>query len=101
MDFSSFKINNRKRSTMNILKGMGLIKEDLIKGGMSDHMTFRAIAEKHKVSLLHILNQFEIGIGIEKEHTDDINIASEIAKDHLAEDPDYYTKLQDMEAKKL
>lgn len=33
------------------------------------------------------------GINVEKEHTDDANIAAQIAKDHLREDPHYYTKL--------
>lgn len=30
----------------------------------------------------------------EMEHTDDPDVAKEIAKDHLAEDPDYYKKLE-------
>lgn len=34
----------------------------------------------------------------EMEHTDDERIAREIAMDHLAEDPDYYAKLAEMEA---
>ncbi len=34
-----------------------------------------------------------VGIEVEKEHTDNIEIAKEIAKDHLAEDPQYYSKL--------
>lgn len=33
------------------------------------------------------------GIKIEMEHTDDPEIAREIALDHLAEDKKYYTKL--------
>ena len=33
------------------------------------------------------------GIDVEMEHTDDEDIAEEIALDHLSEDPDYYTKL--------
>ena len=37
------------------------------------------------------------GIEIEKEHTNDENLAEEIAKDHLKEIPDYYTRLQKME----
>lgn len=37
--------------------------------------------------------QLAIGIRIETEHTDDVEIAKDIAKDHLAEDPDYYKKL--------
>jgi hypothetical protein len=37
------------------------------------------------------------GIEVELEHTSDIKIATEIAMDHLAEDPKYYDKLQKME----
>lgn len=38
--------------------------------------------------------QLQIGIEVEKEHTDDESVAEEIARDHLAEDPHYYTKLK-------
>ena len=38
--------------------------------------------------------QLQIGIEVEKEHTDDEELAEEIARDHLAEDPHYYTKLK-------
>lgn len=41
--------------------------------------------------------QLEIGIMIEKEHTDDPAEAEKIAKDHLKEIPDYYTRLVKME----
>jgi hypothetical protein len=37
------------------------------------------------------------GIAVEKEHTDDEQVAKEIAKDHLSEDPAYYDKLDEME----
>lgn len=33
------------------------------------------------------------GIKIELEHTDDRDVAREIAMDHLTEDPHYYSKL--------
>lgn len=38
------------------------------------------------------------GIEIEMEHTDDPDIAEEIATDHLSEDEEYYDKLAEMEA---
>lgn len=41
--------------------------------------------------------ELQMGIDIEKEHTDDPVVAKEIAKDHLAEIPDYYTRLKKME----
>ncbi len=36
------------------------------------------------------------GIKHEMEHTTDEQVASEIAKDHLKEDPQYYDKLEQM-----
>ena len=39
----------------------------------------------------------KMGIEVEKEHVDDPTITVEIAKDHLAEIPDYYTRLKKME----
>ena len=41
--------------------------------------------------------QIKMGIGVEKEHTDNPEIAVEIAKDHLSEISDYYTRLKKME----
>lgn len=38
--------------------------------------------------------QLAYGTYIETEHTDDLEIAKNIAKDHLAEDPDYYRNLK-------
>lgn len=38
--------------------------------------------------------QLKIGITVEQEHTTDLALAEKIARDHLAEDPEYYTKLK-------
>lgn len=37
--------------------------------------------------------QLEVGIAIEYEHTNDKEMATSIALDHLTEDPEYYTKI--------
>ena len=42
--------------------------------------------------------ELAIGIDVEKEHSDSEELAKEIALDHLAEIPDYYTRLKKMEA---
>ena len=42
-------------------------------------------------------DELAMGIKIEKEHTDSEAVAKEIAKDHLAEIPNYYTLLVKME----
>jgi len=38
--------------------------------------------------------QLEMGIKVEHEHTTNVDIAEVIAKHHLAEDPEYYSKLK-------
>lgn len=42
--------------------------------------------------------QLAMGVEVEKEHTPDEETARRIALDHLAELPDYYTRLKEMEA---
>lgn len=44
--------------------------------------------------------QLKIGIEIEKEHTNDLKTAEIIARQHLAEKPDYYSKLKTYVEKK-
>ena len=83
---------------MNSLKSrFQQIREDIIKGGLSDGKSLKDIANKHKVSLEELTKQFEIGQKVEHEHTNNEKIAKEIAKDHLFEDPEYYTKLSKIE----
>lgn len=41
--------------------------------------------------------ELAMGIEIEKEHSPDISVRARIALDHLAEIPDYYTRLKEME----
>ena len=72
--------------------------KEYIKGGKSEGMDCESIAEKHGVSVESIEKQEKMGIKIEHEHTPDDNIAAEIARDHLAEFPTYYSFLEDMEA---
>lgn len=55
------------------------------------------VAKKHGVDLEVIMTQLEQGINVELEHTHDKAMAREIALDHLAELPDYYTRLDKME----
>lgn len=38
-------------------------------------------------------NELQMGIEVEREHTQDEQLAAKIAMDHLAEDPHYYSKL--------
>lgn len=61
-----------------------LIREmwlDAMSGGVADDSS----------PLDYDLDQIELGVEDEMEHTDDPETAMEIAMDHLEKDPDYYT----------
>jgi len=72
-------------------------QEDTLPGGVSDDKTLEDVANHHKVDIDELISQFKMGFKVEREHTNDQNIASEIVRDHLWEDPNYYTKLDKME----
>ena len=73
------------------------VQVDKIPGGLAKGMTLSDIAKHHKISPQTLKNEFIKGYAIEREHTTDINIAKEIALDHLYEDPNYYSKLSKIE----
>jgi hypothetical protein len=62
------------------------------------HKTVEQIAKKHRLEVSFIEKQLKIGEPIEHEHTQDHNLARNIALQHLDEIPDYYTRLKKMEA---
>lgn len=81
--------------------------EDLIPGGKGDKKSLEDLAKKYahegknppypKEEMLkiyaHLKKELKMGIKVEKEHTNSEEKAKEIAMDHLAENPDYYSKL--------
>ena len=71
--------------------------EEYIIGGRADGMTPEDIAKKHGLPIEDIEEQLDMGEKVEMEHTDDPNIAHEIAMDHEEEIPDYYDRLKKME----
>ena len=73
--------------------------KETIKGGLSDNKTIQDVAKKHKVDVDLLKVQLNNGIKVEMEHTKSKKIATEIALDHLYEDPKYYTKLNKIESK--
>jgi hypothetical protein len=89
----------RSGLTPEIVKSMFIDIEKATKGGLADNMNLADIAKKHNVDESHIKDQLKMGTNVEKEHTDDKSKAEEIAKDHLVEDANYYTKLKKMEEK--
>lgn len=62
------------------------------------HKTVEQIAKKHRLDVSFIQKQLDIGEPIEHEHTQDHDLAKNIALQHLDEIPDYYTRLKKMEA---
>lgn len=74
-----------------------LLVEEYLQGGLADNKSLQDIADHHGVSLEDIQKQYTMGKKVEMEHTSDSNTASEVAKDHLWENPKYYTKLKTIE----
>jgi hypothetical protein len=75
-----------------------------IPGGKADNLTLVDIAKKYAGDYYDYRNVLEIvkkqlknGIKIELEHTSDVKLAAEIAKDHISEDLHYYEKLDKIE----
>lgn len=64
-------------------------KIDNLNGGLADSVPKKTLSK----------DQIQKGIKIELEHTDDPDLAKEIAMDHLVEDPKYYDHLIEMEKK--
>lgn len=60
------------------------LREDRLPGGKGDKLKPSDVDQA----------QLRMGIEVEMEHTKDRRLAREIALDHLAEDPKYYTKLK-------
>ena len=73
------------------------ISEDELEGGLADDLTIEKIAKKHKANIEDIVDQLMKGVAVEREHTEDINKALEIAMDHVSEDSKYYDKLEKIE----
>lgn len=61
-----------------------LLIEDILPGGKGDNLSPNDVDR----------NELKMGIKHEMEHTKDPKIATEIALDHLSEDPHYYTHLK-------
>ncbi|MFA5398414.1 MAG: DUF5661 family protein [Methanogenium sp.] len=64
-------------------------EDEELKGGLGDNKKDEEFDQE----------QLAKGKDVEKEHTNDEDMAKEIAKDHLTERGDYYDKLEDMEKK--
>jgi len=75
--------------------GKGKLSEQNLK---DSEMSPEDLAKKHNVSVDKIKKQLEMGKKVEHEHTNNDQLAYKIAKAHVAEKPDYYTKLKMVES---
>jgi len=77
------------KTTVGELKKMvrEVLLGDIIPGGLADD----------KIPVNISIEQIQMGIAVEMEHTDDPRIALEIVLDHLTENPEYYTALATIE----
>jgi hypothetical protein len=62
-------------------------------GHLSKGKSLKQIAEMHNVSLTHINKELAKGLEVEKEHLADFKERTRVAKDHLVENPNYYSIL--------
>lgn len=69
------------------------IFEEYIPGGRAAGKSLKDLAKAHGVDIKSLEKQLRVGVAVEMEHTNSEAKAEEIAMDHLAEDPRYYTKL--------
>jgi hypothetical protein len=97
----SAKKNKKKREENT---NINISNTNNIPGGKADNLTLIDIAKKYSGDYYDYRNVLETvkeelkkGIKIELEHTSDIKLAAEIAKDHIAEDLMYYDKLAKIE----
>lgn len=80
------------------LKEMDSVGKKKIPGGLSQGKTLNNFSKKYGVSVDVIKQKIKDGAKVELEHTTDINIATEIARDHVWEDLNYYKKLAKIES---
>ena len=69
------------------------IFEEYIPGGRAAGKSLKDLAKAHGVGIKSLEKQLKVGVAVEMEHTNSEAKAEEIAMDHLAENPRYYTKL--------
>jgi len=76
------------------------IQEEHIEGGLASGKSVADIAAKWGVDVKTINKVLEVGAKVEMEHTPYVEVAREIAMDHLMElGPKYYDALDKMEKK--
>jgi len=92
------KINEARRLYDRFMSGGGSFTKGTRKSERWEDRLPGGLADNKKPSDFDS-GQLAMGIEVEMEHTDDVKTATEIAMDHLTEDPKYYDKLKEVESK--
>lgn len=82
------------------LEQISKLEEDKVPGGLADDMTCKDVAKSIKEPVKAVKKSVKMGAKVEREHTNDPDIAKEIARDHVKElGSAYYPALDKMEKK--
>lgn len=102
----SLSLDRKRRSKENWERGKGArkkgnpryrpVRKDITRDGKRIK-TKVYVLRNPEYKRIDLNEQLKIGVKIEQEHTTDKKIAEKIARDHLKEIPDYYTRLAKME----
>ena len=90
-----YSINSDSFKELNTAGDYGYEEQQfIIGGGISEDFSIRDIANIHQVPLSELKEEVKIGMIAESEHNADKKEQMEIVKDHLLENPKYYTLLK-------
>lgn len=97
--FKQFLIESTKSHLQSLADRIGIPINELKKLGDAEIKTILKDIGKHDFAPINKFDKKELKLGIatEKEHTSSVLVATLIAKDHLMELPNYYSKLKKME----
>ena len=100
-NFFSLIRNEKRKQKEEIDSLVGDSFDKLFIEQLKPHKTPEQLAKKHKVPLSQIKNQLKKGTKVEKEHTKNIELATNIASQHIDELPYYYDRLPKVEKKQV
>lgn len=95
---SSYKYGGKTMTDYEIIQEINSCyceHSDYKKGGhLAEGLSLRDIADIHNISITELKKQVRAGLKVESEHTSSKREQMKIVKDHLLENPKYYTLLQ-------
>ena len=83
-----------KLSQFNFMRNLRMTMPHLVTNVTSYQDSIKILKNKGILNEIASPSELAMGIKVEMEHTDDIQVAKKIAMDHLAENPTYYSNLK-------